>query len=70
MNKPKFLKLLFLTKHKNGLTFNILKQFNVLGPLAAKHRQLISRNSMYNGLNAPNSKVPNSKSLESTFPTW
>ena len=43
---------------------------SILGPLVAKHRQLISRNSMYNGLNAPNPKVSSSKSLESIFPTW
>ena len=40
----------------------------LLGPLSNKHRQIISKNPMFNGLSAPNSQ--GQKSIKNLFPTW
>lgn len=43
----------------------------LLGPLATKHRQMISKNPMFNGLSAPpGSSLSSQKHLKSLFPTW
>ena len=40
----------------------------LLGPLSNKHRQIISKNPMFNGLSAPASQ--GQKSIKNLFPTW
>ena len=39
--------------------------FEITGPLSSKHRQMISKNPMFNGLSIPNQSQ---KSLKSLFP--
>ena len=39
----------------------------LMGPLASKHRQIISKNPMFNGLSAP---TQSQKNLKSLFPQW
>ena len=41
-----------------------------LGPLAAKHRQIVSKNPMFNGLSAPANNNQSHKSLATLFPLW
>ena len=41
----------------------------LLGPLSNKHRQIISKNPMFNGLSAPSSQGQQ-KSIKNLFPTW
>ena len=40
----------------------------LLGPLSNKHRQIISKNPMFNGLSAPTQQ--GQKSIKNLFPTW
>ena len=40
--------------------------YSILGPLSNKHRQMISKNPMFNGLSIPNQ---NQKNIKSLFPT-
>ena len=50
-----------------GLLRFFLKSFSVVGTLCPRHRDLIAKNPVYNGINIANNEPT---SLHTTFPTW
>ena len=49
---------------------NFLLHLSHPGPLAAKHRQIVSKNPMFNGLSAPANNNQTHKTLATLFPLW